>query len=882
MKKIVQSVVWLALLCWVSAAIAAVPGTVRLLDFSFDAATTGGGYLAGFTPPSDGKLVVTFENPDGSADGNYHIYGRLPSDYYPSRLWDRMNLTGVPAPGISAYFTPNLKGFKSTTIEFSIYTTWGQTDIGCAYDPTGFSTGVDLTGTDRITVDFVPVTIESELPKARLLTSITSQPTEANSVTTTFVADRPGRIIMHATSKGSGGGGHFVYLNDVAIGGIDTGEFNYSSPTYKTIPVREAGTYSLTVAHQDSYFWDNYGVRGTEVYFIPNEPVTYYVRPDGLDQNDGLTNSSLGAFKTIQHAVDVALPGDTVEVQEGVYTEQLYIGCSGTAEKRITITGNGKAVLDGNGVLGSNGFDGSYVDFTNMEVRNYAGYGLHVSGLNNTIKNCDFHDNYSNIGVLPEGGKLLVKGTKIHNFNNVTGQGYDIRLYFTTQGVTFEDCDIYDEPGLAIWFAHTQSDNYIIGCRFYNNNQATGTGDLIGAAHIYNSTFYNNGVALSTWDDRAGSIKEWKNNIVVNNGVGLSKSGADNGTVINDYNLVFGNTTNYDTAWGLTPGSNDIAADPLFVDAAAANFRLKAFSPALDKGVDLGRPFYGAAPDLGAYEKTTVDATIVLDRQAPATGWFTSPVTATVVTDIPAAVSSITATLGGVPTPYTGPLTISADGRHQLTAQVTDTAQVTGQASAPASINIDTTLPTLILGGVTNGGIYRTAAVSFNATDAMSAVQSVRCKVDNGAERIMNIQSGSISVTGNGVHTVSCYAVDIAGNASATSSVQFTIDTIAPTITKTVPANGVSGVTLASSLVITFSEQVIPGAGFTNGILLKKGATVVPVSKVLSGKTLTIKPTAAMTKNSTYTLTIPANAVKDGAGNSLPALYTTSFRTGAK
>ena len=284
MKRVVKIVVCLAMLCWAGVALAAatgqVPGTVKLLDFSFDAKVSGGGYLVGFTPPSDGKLVVTFENPDESADGNYHIYGRLPSDYFPTKLWDRMNLTGEPAPGVSTYFTPNLKGFKSTTIEFSVYASWGQTDIGCAYDPTGFSTGVDLTGMDRITVDFVPVTIESELSKARYLTSITSGPQEPNSVTTTLTAERPGRIIMHATSKGSGGGGHFVYLNDVAIGGIDTGEFNYSSPTYKTIPVRDPGTYTLVIAHADSVFGDNSGVRAVEVYFIPNEPTTDYVAID--------------------------------------------------------------------------------------------------------------------------------------------------------------------------------------------------------------------------------------------------------------------------------------------------------------------------------------------------------------------------------------------------------------------------------------------------------------------------------------------------------------------------------------------------------------------------------------------------------------------------
>jgi len=62
---------------------------------------------------------------------------------------------------------------------------------------------------------------------------------------------------------------------------------------------------------------------------------------------------------------------------------------------------------------------------------------------------------------------------------------------------------------------------------------------------------------------------------------------------------------------GASLGKNDRIGDPLFVDFSKRDYRLRAQSPALDAGAELGYKLdiegnaipAGAAPDIGAYER---------------------------------------------------------------------------------------------------------------------------------------------------------------------------------------------------------------------------------------------------------------------------------------
>ena len=73
----------------------------------------------------------------------------------------------------------------------------------------------------------------------------------------------------------------------------------------------------------------------------------YYVSPDGSDSNAGVLADE--AFATIQKALDLAMPGDTVHLQPGTYRQDFETVLAGTAAAPITVTGPKEAVVRGGG-----------------------------------------------------------------------------------------------------------------------------------------------------------------------------------------------------------------------------------------------------------------------------------------------------------------------------------------------------------------------------------------------------------------------------------------------------------------------------------------------------------------------------------------------------
>jgi hypothetical protein len=78
-----------------------------------------------------------------------------------------------------------------------------------------------------------------------------------------------------------------------------------------------------------------------------SEPAYFYVSPSGSNWNDGSAPNR--PFKTIQRAIDLAQPGDTIRLAAGVYLQDVTSKRSGTASAPIRIEGPADAVIKGGG-----------------------------------------------------------------------------------------------------------------------------------------------------------------------------------------------------------------------------------------------------------------------------------------------------------------------------------------------------------------------------------------------------------------------------------------------------------------------------------------------------------------------------------------------------
>lgn len=113
---------------------------------------------------------------------------------------------------------------------------------------------------------------------------------------------------------------------------------------------------------------------------------TYYVRTDGNDSNTGLTNSSGGAFLTIQRAIDAVTLLDlsnydvTIQIADGTYDGAVVASREWRGRGNVTLLGNtttpANVVVKNTSGSAIQALDGARLTISGMELQSTGGHGI--------------------------------------------------------------------------------------------------------------------------------------------------------------------------------------------------------------------------------------------------------------------------------------------------------------------------------------------------------------------------------------------------------------------------------------------------------------------------------------------------------------------------
>ena len=119
--------------------------------------------------------------------------------------------------------------------------------------------------------------------------------------------------------------------------------------------------------------------------------------------------------------------------------------------------------------------------------------------------------------------------------------------------------------------------------------------------------------------------------------------------------------------------------------------------------------------------------------------------------------------------------------------------------------------------------------------------------------------------------------IDEAGNALETNfSSEFTIDTVALTVTGIDPVNGAVINDTGKVVTVTFSKDILEGTSFDDISISLNGTPLTTINKTINGNVLSLTNTAGYA-DGTYTVNIPVDAVIDEVGNALITSFSSNF-----
>ncbi len=179
------------------------------------------------------------------------------------------------------------------------------------------------------------------------------------------------------------------------------------------------------------------------------QAATYFVRTNGNNSHNGLTNSSAGAWLTIDHAADSVSPGDVIRVQEGLYQERVTPGVNGSSvTNTITLIADGSVT-----VCGFEFNNSAYIRVIGFTIDSDAGScsiqsgcvlmggnsNDHLEFWNNTFRDARY--NGIRMGVNDISNNSLIVGNTFLNFGIGNGSGVAVGTRGESNIIAYNEID---------------------------------------------------------------------------------------------------------------------------------------------------------------------------------------------------------------------------------------------------------------------------------------------------------------------------------------------------------------------------------------------------------------------------------------------------------
>ncbi len=382
---------------------------------------------------------------------------------------------------------------------------------------------------------------------------------------------------------------------------------------------------------------------------------TYYVSPTGNDNNNGSINSP---FKTLNKAWTMVTAGDLVYLRGGTYnfTEQQYLtGKNGTAGNLIKVwnyPGEKPNLTTGTGYPSGGQdliyFQGNYLHFKGLEIS----YATRSSGdwaamrsenSNNCIfENLDYHHNEMGFTIRNCNNNLVLNSDFHHNQDAALDNADGINITYISNGNysnTIRGCRAWNnsDDGFDLWSnnGHVLIENSWAWKNGYQQNGTSTGGDGSGfklgeysgsttavkrtiqncisannrlwgfnenncktGIQLYNNIAYNNGNKGYWFGDWGTNVMTVRNNANYGGSITFNSPSttASHNSWQNGISVTNADFVNTDFNQLLSPRNADGSLPGIqFLQLASG-------SDLINAGVNVGIPYNGSAPDIGAFE----------------------------------------------------------------------------------------------------------------------------------------------------------------------------------------------------------------------------------------------------------------------------------------